>query len=90
MGWIISVGRVKQVSKQLSKQSITGFGSAVNAVVITSHSVSHPITTTPCHVLAHMSTTPNADKTTLGHAGSNPARKTEQVWRNVLSILVGD
>lgn len=88
MGWIISVGRVKQVNNTGNKINAekAGFGSAVNAVVITSHS----ITTTPCHVLAHMSTTPNADKTTLGHAGSNPARKTEQVWRNVLSILVGD
>jgi hypothetical protein len=32
---------------------------------------------------------PNAGRTTSGTAGSIPAHQAEQVWRNVLSILVG-
>lgn len=78
MGWIIQVGKVGK------KGNTTGFGPAMNAVVITAQ---YTITTNSRHTLAHFGFTPNADKTTVEGAGSNPAR--QEIWRNVLSTLVG-
>ena len=79
MGWIIQSGRLGKAGNK------AGFGTAVNAVVITSNS----ITTNSRHTLAYLSFTPNADKITLGNAGSNPVWQAEKVWQNVLSTLVG-
>jgi hypothetical protein len=47
------------------------------------------ITSDSRHPLARLSKSPNADRTTFGNAGSIPAHQAEQVWRNVLSTLVG-
>jgi hypothetical protein len=77
MGWIIQTGRLGKTGNN------AGFGPTMNAVVITSQS----ITTNSRHTLAHFGFTPNADKTTVEGAGSNPAR--QEIWRNVLSTLVG-
>ena len=74
MSWMIRVGSNR-------------FEHDMNAGVITSLKCS--ITATPCHMIAQLRFTPNADRTTLGNAGSNPACEVEQAWQNVLSDLVG-
>lgn len=74
MGWMIRVGK-------------SGFGRGMNADVIT-----YPkcwITSESCHTVVQLSLSPNAGKSTSGIAGSNPAHQTDNVWRNVLSTLVG-
>lgn len=73
MSWIIRVGS-------------RGFEQGMNAGVITSKC---QITSNNCHTFAQLSLSPNAGKTTLGKAGSNPVCHAEQVWQNVLSDLVG-
>ena len=73
MGWIIKVGSAS-------------FGRSMNAGVITSNC---SITSTPCQTVAQLRFTPNAGRITSGKSGSNPVCQAEQVWRNVLSILVG-
>lgn len=73
MSWLISVGSA-------------GFERGMNAGVTTSKCL---VTSTSCHTVAQLRLTPNADKTTSGIAGSNPTCQAEQVWRNVLSTLVG-
>jgi hypothetical protein len=73
MSWLIKVGTAD-------------FGRSMNAGVITSQC---SITSTPCHTVAQLRFTPNADKTTFGKSGSNPARQAEQAWQDVLSSLVG-
>jgi hypothetical protein len=80
MGWLIRVGRLHNVRN-------AGFERSMNADVITSTQCL--VTSTPCHAVAQWSCTPNADRTTSGLAGSTPACQAEQVWRNVLSSLVG-
>ena len=74
MSWLIRVGS-------------TGFERGMNAGVTTSINCS--VTSTPCHTVAQLRCAPNAGKTTLGLAGSNPACQAEEVWQNVLSSLVG-
>ena len=74
MGWRIRVGSAR-------------FERDMNAAVITS--VQCSITATPCHMIARLRFTPNADRTTSGKAGSNPACQLEKAWQNVLSDLVG-
>lgn len=74
MGWKIRIGS-------------TGFGDSMNADVITYQQCS--ITSNSCHTVAQFELSPNADRTTLEKAGSNPAWRTEQVWQHVLSTLVG-
>ena len=74
MSWLISVGS-------------TGFERGMNAGVTTLSKCI--VTSTPCHTVAQLRCVPNADKTTSGLAGSNPACQAEEVWRNVLSSLVG-
>jgi hypothetical protein len=74
MGWKISVGAA-------------GFGRSMNAGVITFSQCR--ITSTSCHTVAQLRLSPNTGKTTLDHAGSNPACQAQQVWQNVLSTLVG-
>lgn len=74
MSWLIRIGS-------------TEFERDMNAAVITSIQCS--ITASPCHLIAHLRFTPNADRTTSVQAGSNPARQVEQAWQNVLSDLVG-
>lgn len=74
MSWVIRIGS-------------TRFERDMNAAVITSLQCS--ITATPCHMIVQLRFTPNADRTTLDKAGSNPACQVEQAWQNVLSDLVG-
>jgi len=74
MSWVIRIGSNR-------------FGRDMNAAVITSIQCS--ITATPSHMIAQLRFTPNADRTTLDKAGSNPACQVEQAWQNVLSDLVG-
>lgn len=76
MGWKISCGAPKKVNA----------GRRMNAGVITSFPCS--VTSIPCHAPAGWRFTPNADRTTSGEAGSNPACRL--VWQNVLSTLVGN
>ncbi len=73
MGWNIRVGSA-------------GFEQAMNAGVTTTKCL---VTSNNRHTRAQLSLSPNAGRTTSGKAGSNPACHTEQVWQNVLSILVG-
>ena len=77
MGWLIRVGELRHA----------GFERSMNADVITYTQCF--VTSTSCHTVAQLSYTPNAGRTTLGIAGSNPACQAEQVWQNVLSTLVG-
>ena len=74
MSWVIRIGS-------------TRFERDRNAAVITSIQCS--ITATPSQLIAQLRFTPNADRTTLDKAGSNPACPVEQAWQNVLSDLVG-
>ncbi len=74
MSWLISVGS-------------TGFERGMNADVTTLPKCI--VTSTPCHTVAQLRCAPNAGKTTSGSAGSIPACRTEEVWQNVLSSLVG-
>lgn len=74
MSWLIRVGS-------------TGFERGMNAGVTTLPKCI--VTSTPCHTVAQWSVSPNAARTTLDKAGSNPARQAEKVWRNVLATLVG-
>ena len=74
MSWTIRIGSNR-------------FERNMNAAVITSIQCS--VTATPGHMIARLRFTPNADRTTLVQAGSNPACQVEQAWQNVLSDLVG-
>ena len=74
MSWVIRIGSNR-------------FGRDMNAAGITSIQCS--ITATPSHMIAQLRFAPNADRTTLDKAGSNPACQVEQAWQNVLSDLVG-
>jgi hypothetical protein len=48
------------------------------------------VSSTPCAFGARWRFTPNADRTTSGKAGSNPAWQAKHVWQSVLSTLVGN
>jgi hypothetical protein len=83
MSWLIKVGEVGGVKRIGSKS----FERGINADVTTSTNCS--VTSNPCHTIVQLSCYPNAVKTTLDKAGSNPACLTEKVWQNVLASLVG-
>ncbi len=74
MSWVISVGTVGGAPQK---------SGGVNATINWCDQSGR------CGTVACVSLPPNADKTTLVNAGSTPARQAEQVWRNVLSTLVG-
>ena len=65
--------------------SSKGFEGGMNAGVTTPRIV----TSSTRHAVPQWSFTPNAGRTTLDQAGSNPAWQTRRVWQNVLSTLVG-
>lgn len=48
------------------------------------------VSSTPCACGARWRFIPNADRTTSGAAGSNPAWQAKHVWQSVLSTLVGN
>ncbi|TFW27762.1 hypothetical protein [Massilia horti] len=75
MGWTISVGR-------------TDFGQRTNAGVTTN--LTCAVTPITRRANAQVTVSLNAGRTTSGDAGSIPACQVEQVWQNVLSILVGE
>jgi hypothetical protein len=76
MGWLIRVGQLRK----------KGFEHDTNAGVITSNC---SITSNDCRIVAQIGCNPNAGKTTYVIPGSDPGWRTQQVWQNVLSILVG-
>jgi hypothetical protein len=47
------------------------------------------VTSTARHTVAQLSLPPHAGKTASGMAGLNSTCQAEQVWKNVLSTLVG-
>ncbi len=73
MGWTISVG---------TAGAATAAGKGGKAQVLSIDIDAHGLK-------ARVTVFPNADRTTLGDAGSIPAWQAQRVWQNVLSTLVG-
>lgn len=74
MSWVISVGKVGQ-----GRAARRGESAEINCLV----------TASACHTVAQLSTSPVADKRSARRTSVHGARQAEQVWQNVLSILVG-